>query len=386
MQQLHQALQRQWLEPGVAGSPVCFQFVEWLRASTLHELGITQTGRLVLHTPPAAHHGASSAAAFGSPPPPPLQPASAAPAGLNPQAREWVPPAAAPASAPEPAGAPPPAVQPAGQNGAGSSHGSGDPREGGAFDAEGGAAPQLPPELLAMSLALFSSSRERELFRTQACTCPVCFEDVLGAKCVRLDCGHFACHGCFTQYARTQVRKRRGAAGSVFVGWGSGRVPNPPPLPPRVIAVPCRRVRACLAASGAQLTEGAVDSIRCVNPSCRAPVPPGVLREVLSADEFRRWEDLLLQKTLDGMEDMHYCPRCASLGGGSSALPAATVAMTRGLRGLHLVNWAQVPGHHHCRRGALRALPQVSSSQHPCVRWAALFCRARPSHLLGCTA
>lgn len=34
------------------------------------------------------------------------------------------------------------------------------------------------------------------------------------------------------------------------------------------------------------------------------------MSQVLSEEDFERWERLLFQRTLDTMEDIIYCPRC----------------------------------------------------------------------------
>jgi E3 ubiquitin-protein ligase RNF14 len=48
-----------------------------------------------------------------------------------------------------------------------------------------------------------------------------------------------------------------------------------------------------------QVADGAVEGLRCVDPGCRAPVPPYVLQSLLTAEQYARWETLLLQRTLD---------------------------------------------------------------------------------------
>jgi len=56
--------------------------------------------------------------------------------------------------------------------------------------------------------------------------------------------------------------------------------------------------------------EGSVTSLLCPSQECSCPFEPHVLREVLSNDEFEKYEALLLSKTLDAMSDLVYCPRC----------------------------------------------------------------------------
>jgi len=111
-----------------------------------------------------------------------------------------------------------------------------------------------------------AAAREEAVFKAQVVCCPICFDEALGARFVRLPgCTHHFCRECLSTHARTR------------------------------------------------LADGAVESILCPEPSCRQQLPPHVLRALLSGEEYERWDALLLQRTLDKMGDTVYCPKCAGV-------------------------------------------------------------------------
>ncbi|XP_022684502.1 E3 ubiquitin-protein ligase RNF14-like [Setaria italica] len=61
---------------------------------------------------------------------------------------------------------------------------------------------------------------------------------------------------------------------------------------------------------GIHVKEGSVTRLACPDTSCRAPLPPPVLRRLLAEEGYARWESLALRRTLDTMPDVAYCPRC----------------------------------------------------------------------------
>ncbi|KAG2444472.1 hypothetical protein HXX76_001224 [Chlamydomonas incerta] len=205
--QLRAALLEQWAAAG-PGAPISFTWVDWLRGEALAELGLTSSGgggggggvgRLVLRRAQMQQLAAAGA------------------------------PGAAAAGA---------------QGGGG-----------------GGGGQSL--EALAMALVRYSARREQHKFDESLVSCPICLEQQLGSRCVRLpECGHAFCGACLATHLRTQ------------------------------------------------LGAGAVDNMRCPDPACRRQLPHVALQQLMSQAEYERWETLTLQRTLDKMEDLVYCPRC----------------------------------------------------------------------------
>ena len=102
---------------------------------------------------------------------------------------------------------------------------------------------------------------ERE-FADSLFDCEICFSSLLGSRCRRVEpCGHIHCCECLRLYVTSKVRS------------------------------------------------GDVAKIECPSNSCKESLSLNLIRELVSPEIFERFDRLLLQKTLDKMTDVVYCPR-----------------------------------------------------------------------------
>ncbi|KXZ48729.1 hypothetical protein GPECTOR_25g313 [Gonium pectorale] len=224
------------------GGPIALVWVDWLRGEALRHLAITDA--LVIR--PVEEKAVSGQAAH---------------AGLRGTTSTAVDGAAASTSHDGAAVA-----------AAGDDDGASDVSDGGASSGSANAASDFadadavvggPAALLALSLHRYSARREQDVFASSSVRCPICFEEHLGSRCVRLpECRHAFCGGCLATHLRTQLR------------------------------------------------DGAVDRLACPEPGCRRQLAPYVLQQMLGQEEYERWERLSLQRVLDRMGDVVYCPRC----------------------------------------------------------------------------
>ncbi|XP_056587312.1 E3 ubiquitin-protein ligase RNF14-like isoform X2 [Triplophysa dalaica] len=108
----------------------------------------------------------------------------------------------------------------------------------------------------------FDEAQKQKVFDGKVFCCGICFSEKLGSNCLLFkECQHVYCKACMKEYFEIQIR------------------------------------------------DGKVQFLDCPEPECTSIATPAQVKLLVGEEEFARYDRLLLQSSLDRMEDVVYCPR-----------------------------------------------------------------------------
>ena len=108
----------------------------------------------------------------------------------------------------------------------------------------------------------YEQQEKIRVFSSSYFTCNVCFGEKPGSSCIEFhDCGHVFCTDCMGGYFKVQIE------------------------------------------------DGAVESLSCPTEQCESQALPSQVKQLVSPELFAKYDQFLLQHSLDGMSDIAYCPR-----------------------------------------------------------------------------
>ncbi|CAA0828656.1 NDR1/HIN1-like 8 [Striga hermonthica] len=118
------------------------------------------------------------------------------------------------------------------------------------------------PDIDIPTLKSYNDEKLYEIFCRNIQECCICLSEFAGSEFIKLPCEHFFCEKCLKSFTSINVM------------------------------------------------DGTVFKIKCPESKCDGMIPPGLIKRLLGEKEFERWESMLLEKTLESMKDVVYCPRC----------------------------------------------------------------------------
>ncbi|CAM0903059.1 unnamed protein product [Alopecurus aequalis] len=113
-----------------------------------------------------------------------------------------------------------------------------------------------------LDIICYCSNKRHQSFLEEVHVCMICLNQSKGSNFIKLPCQHLFCVKCMETLCKMHVK------------------------------------------------EGSLFQLVCPDTKCNTSIPHNFLKRLLSIEEFERWDRLALEKALNSMADVVYCPKC----------------------------------------------------------------------------